>query len=104
MRTSNIKLTIEMPLPINTPDDNGNVYSRAAVREAVRTMGGVPLKWRDEIIGAVDAGYIASERENSAVLRLHATIPFGGTAEDGVLFDDTNRISGYHITEVSFYD
>lgn len=102
MRTSNIKLTIEMPIPINTPDLNGNTYSRAAVREAIRTMSSVPLKWEDDVIGVVDTGYIASERENSAVLRLYATIPFGGTAEGGVSFDDANRISGYHITEVAF--
>lgn len=103
MRTSNIKVTIDMPLPTGVPDGNGFVYTREAIREAVRTMGGVPLTWKDEIIGFVDAGYIASEGEKKSVLRMHATIPFGGTSDDCVAFDSENlNIDKYHITGVAF--
>lgn len=104
MRTNNIKITIDMPIPINTPDGNGVVYSRKAVRKAVREMDSVPLTYKGQTIGVVDAGYIASEQEHSAILRMIATIPIGGTCCDNVLFDDQNRISNYHITEISFCD
>lgn len=103
MRTSNIKATIDMPIPVGVPDENGFVYTRDAVREAVRAMGSIPLKLNEKVIGTVEAGYIASEDEHKSVLRLYAVIPFGGTLDHVVGFDEsTHAISKYSITEVGF--
>lgn len=101
MRTSNIKVTIDMPLPVGVPDCNGFTYTQEAIREAVRTMGGVPLMFDDTIIGVVEAGYVASEAEDKSVLRLYAVIPFGGTLDRVTGFDKSSQaISTYKITGV----
>lgn len=101
MQTSNIKVTIDMPIPVKVPDNNGVVYTRPAIREAARDIYDIPLKCGDVTIGKVDAAYICSEQEDKAVLRIFATIPCGGTNENIFWINEAeNKICGCHITEV----
>ena len=47
MRTENIEIELVIPYPINKPDDNGAIYSREAVENAVEKMKkGIPIIFR----------------------------------------------------------
>ena len=43
MRTENIKVTFEIPLPINKPDENGVIYTKKSWEEAVKNVAGQPI-------------------------------------------------------------
>lgn len=103
MRTKNIKVTIDMPIPIGKPDLNGYVYTEEAVLAATKNLSGLPLRWNDEIIGYVDAAYISSIGDREANLRIFAVVPFGGTWCNHVkLSEDGETVTGYNIQGVGF--
>lgn len=44
MRTENIKVTFTIPIPIDKPDLNGVIYSKAAIRNAYKNAKDVPIE------------------------------------------------------------
>lgn len=44
MRTENIKVTFEIPIPVDTPDLNGVTYSKKAIRNAYKNVKNVPIE------------------------------------------------------------
>lgn len=103
MRTQNIKVTIDMPIPINRPDLNGYVYTEEAVLAATKNISGKPLRYNDEIIGTIEAAYISSVADDHMNLRVFGIIPFGGTWCHHVqLAEDGETITSYEIQGVGF--
>lgn len=44
MRTENIKVTFKIPIPVDTPDLNGVIYSKEAIRNAYKNVKDVPIE------------------------------------------------------------
>lgn len=44
MRTENIKVTFKIPIPVDTPDLNGVIYSKEAIRNAYKNVNDVPIE------------------------------------------------------------
>lgn len=44
MRTENIKVTFKIPVPVDKPDLNGNIYSKEAIENAVKNIDKIPLE------------------------------------------------------------
>ena len=78
LSTEKIKITIDMPIRINSPDKYGRVLSEEAATEAVRHMEGVPICVGVRNIGVVEAAYISSVQDNCVNIRVFASIPHGG--------------------------
>lgn len=44
MRTENIKVTFKIPIPVDTPDLNGVIYSKEAIKNAYKNVKDVPIE------------------------------------------------------------
>lgn len=44
MRTENIEVTFKIPIPVDTPDLNGVIYSKEAIRNAYKNVKDVPIE------------------------------------------------------------
>lgn len=44
MRTENIEVTFKIPIPVDTPNLNGVIYSKEAIRNAYKNVKDVPIK------------------------------------------------------------
>ena len=44
MRTENIKVTFQIPIPIYKPDLDGVVYSKKAIRNAYKNVKNIPIE------------------------------------------------------------
>ena len=59
MRVENVKLKLTIPIPINKPNANGNVYTEEAVENAINNLHkNIPIKLDgyDTVIGATTGG------------------------------------------------
>lgn len=103
MRTQDINITIDMPIPIGKPDLNGYVYTEEAVLAATKNLSEKPLRYNDDIIGYVKAAYISSVSEDHMNLRIFAVASFGGTWCHHVqLAEDGETVTSYEIQGVGF--
>ena len=98
MRTNNIKVTINMPLPVDKPDKNGVIYSKEALTNAFANARNKPLiTYTSEgvqvPIGIINGATIYEEEQLHAEIR--ATVFFGGTCEE--ITKDSNDI----VTEMT---
>lgn len=84
MRSDNIAVTLTIPMPIDRPDGNGNIYTKEAIENAVKNFkGSIPLK-----IGREDrvAGHINTmELDEHFNMTVKGIVYFGGTDEDAEL-------------------
>lgn len=80
MRTKNIKVKLTIPVPIDEPDGNGNIYTKEAIEKAVENFNpGIPLiTFRRDVIGTIDSLEMSPEQE----LIANGVIFYGGTCED----------------------
>ena len=44
MRTENIEVTFKIPIPVDTPDLNGVIYSKEAIRNAYKNVKNIPIE------------------------------------------------------------
>lgn len=62
MKDENVKLKLTIPIPINKPDRNGNVYTEEAVENAICNLHkNIPIIYRksdgyDTVIGSTTGG------------------------------------------------
>lgn len=118
MRTELIKCTLTFDFPIDKPDLNGVTYTKEAVENALKDLsnnGNIPLLavgnikrneneaevFLDDIVGKLDSvNYVMYNKEdNSLQVEIGATVFYGGTACDGVEFDENGKISKFNIRE-----
>lgn len=103
MRAKIIKTSLEIPVPINEPDDNGIIYTEEAIINACKDSNNQPIimylpNGESKIIGVAN-----KVRYESGNIFVDGTIFYGGT-EESVLFNDNKRIismsiSGFGISE-----
>jgi len=109
MRCENVKVRLELPMPVNRPDCNGNIYTEEAIINAESTYKGAAIidKTGDEdiVIGVVTN---AKYSKKDSTVNVDGILRFGGTDcsvlkthknEDGVLVIDEFIINAVGITK-----
>ena len=97
MRTNDIEVTMRIPLRVDTPDANGNIYTKGAVELGCHIFKGAPLvvideKNRQRTIGAIDKlEYVEEDDKCYAVAS--GSIASGGTCESVVTDEEGNNIT-----------
>lgn len=104
MRVNNLKVTLTLPIPVNTPDRNGVVYSEKAIEKAVNSFRKeLPIIYRDNeaipdgvVIGHTvgDTHIVTWDNEQQVCkVTVNGVVRFGGTEcivneiKDGVVND-----------------
>ena len=103
MRTDNIKVTITIPIPYDQPDENGNIYTKEAVENAVNNLHKhIPIIFRGEseekVIGTtIDDSHIATwDFENQVCkLTVDGEVFFGGA--EGIVTANNGKIVDFEI-------
>lgn len=107
MRTSNLNVTLRIPIPIDEPDANGVIYTEEAVKEAYKNIKDLPIiQYNDggitETVGVVTDGYY-----NNGIVTVNGHIWYGGSEcknvnlhkENGITVVDSFEITGFGITK-----
>lgn len=109
MRCNNLSVRFTVPLPVDRPDENGNIYTKEAIINAMNTCKGKPIIDKtgesDIVIGFVsDATYV----ENTNIAQVDGFVWYGGTDcnvikshknEEGTLVIDEFKVSAFGITK-----
>ena len=104
MNTNNIEIKISIPFPLNKPDNNGNIYTETAIKNALKEFKSVPLvveKGKSfECYGVINTlnGYEQTDKEITA--HFSGIIFNGGTSEYAKWDKDTKTVSEFHINEI----
>ena len=106
MRTNNIKVTMTIPIPYDQPDENGNIYTKEAVENAVNNLHKhIPIIFRGEseekVIGTtIDDSHIATwDFENQVCnLTVNGEVFFGGA--EGIVTANNGKIVDFEILEI----
>ena len=102
MRCKNIEVTFEVPMPTDTPDKNGIMYSTGVKASAIEDMVGIPIVQHDSddfkttrVLGIVtDAKWLGE----SAIIK--GRLWYGGTCES-VELDNNKVVTSMKIDELS---
>lgn len=114
MRTDNIKVKLQFPIPVDRPDRNGVVYTKEAVEKAVNNLHkNLPIVYRDNdkeidgvCLGAVTGNkhIVTWDSENQVCnITVDGVVFYGGTEcivneiKDGVITDF--RITGFGLSK-----
>ena len=103
MRTNNTKVTMTIPIPYDQPDENGNIYTKEAVENAVNNLHKhIPIIFRGEseekVIGTtIDDSHIATwDFENQVCnLTVNGEVFFGGA--EGIVTANNGKIVDFEI-------
>lgn len=83
MRTTNIKIKLTIPIPYDKPDDNGCIYTKEAVENAVNNLHTkLPIFCGDTLIGVItnDSHITTWDIENQICnLTVDGITYYGGT-------------------------
>jgi hypothetical protein len=103
MRSKIIKTSLEIPVNINKPDENGVFYTEDAIINACNNANNQPIimylpNGESKVVGIAN-----NVRYESGNILVDGTIFYGGT-EESVLFDDNKKIvsmsiNGFGISE-----
>ena len=98
MRTKYIRVSMEYPLPINEPDDNGVFYTKEAIENAAKDAVDKPIEIIHDDGTSTVIGYTTEVTlTNRGTYIVKGLIYFGGT-EEIVEMDDERRIINMEIT------
>ena len=105
MNTNNIEVKISIPFRLNKPDNNGNIYTENAIKNALKEFKSVPLiveKGKSfECYGIINTldGYDQTDKE--IIAHFNGYIFNGGTNEDVEKWDrDPKIIDEFHINAI----
>ena len=102
MRAENIKVTFEIPIPVDKPDLNGVIYSKEAIREAYKNVRDIPIE-----IPCSDGKFlpigVAQEVEliedkNGMYITGVGLVWRGGTEESVEMIND--KVTSFHISGI----
>lgn len=102
MRTENIEVIFKIPIPVDTPDLNGVIYSKEAIRKAYKNVNGIPIEMpcsdgqflpigvaqEVELIEDEDGMYIAGV----------GLVWHGGTEESVEMVD--GKVTSFHVSGI----
>lgn len=100
MRIKNIKISLELPVPSNEPDENGFLYSEAAIIKACKNANGKPLIIYNAKNERVPIGTASNVRYKNGNILVDGVLWYGGTMEYVKL--DKNKIVSMEIEEFGF--
>ena len=109
MRTKNIKVKFTMYIPFDRPDENGNIYTREAVKKAIYNYNNenLPIIYRNnetdsdgEVLGSteISPNVIWDDEEQLCKVEFDGVIFYGGT---GCIINDMTKdgeIKDFKIT------
>lgn len=106
MRCSNIQVSFKIPVPINQPDKNGIIYSKAAVENSVNNLKCViPIVVREGIVETV-IGFANKlefiEENEEYYIQGVGHIRHGGTEEKVNI--QNNTVTSMEIVSVGIVD
>lgn len=79
MRCDNVRIRFEIPLPINKPDSNGNIYTKEAILNSVDTYKGkliIDKTGSEDVVVGVVTNAIYSKDYPS--MRVDGILRYGG--------------------------
>ena len=86
MRVENTKVKLTIPIPIDKPDDNGVIYTREAIENAVNNLHkNLPIIYRDNE-SAIDGIVIGATTGNSHIVTWDSENQVCKMTVDGVVF------------------
>lgn len=99
MRTENIEVTFKIPIPVDTPDLNGVIYSKEAIRNAYKNVKDIPIKipcsdGQFLPIGATQEVELI-EDENGMYITGVGLVWYGGTEESVEMVD--GKVTSFHV-------
>lgn len=101
MRSKNIDVTLTIPVPINEPDENGNIYTEEAIKEACISAINCPLIQFDNEGNEVPIGIANDVRYSNGSIFVDAKVWYGGTNEFVEMLED-NKITSMKINSIGF--
>ena len=104
MRTENIEVTFKIPIPVDKPDLNGNIYTEDAIKNAYKNVKNIPIEIPNDKgkflpIGVCQEAELI-EDENGIYIKGVGIIWHGGTEEEVGIED--NKITSFNVTCVGF--
>ena len=104
MRTENIEVTFKIPIPVDKPDLNGNIYTEYAIKNAYKNVKNIPIEIPNDKGEFLPIGVCQElellEDENGMYIQGVGIIWHGGT-EEKVGIED-NKVTGFSVTGVGF--
>lgn len=99
MRTENIEVTFKIPIPVDTPDLNGVIYSKEAIRNAYKNVKDIPIKipcsdGQFLPIGATQEVELI-EDENGMYITGVGLVWYGGIEESVEMVD--GKVTSFHV-------
>lgn len=102
MRTENIKVTFKIPIPVDTPDLNGVIYSKEVIRNAYKNVKDVPIEMPCSDGQFLPIGVAQEveliEDEDSMYITGVGLVWHGGTEESVEMVDD--KVTSFHVSGV----
>ena len=104
MNTNNIEVKISIPFRLNKPDNNGNIYTENAIKNALKEFKSVPLILESEgtfkCCGVINTlnGYDQTDKE--IIAHFNGYIFNGGTAENIVCDKNKKIVNEFQINQI----
>lgn len=110
MRAENIKIKLTIPIPINKPDHNGTIYTKAAIENAVNNLRtNLPIMYMDNekeidgmVIGATTGtSHIVTWDDENQVCKvtIDGVVFYGGTSCTVNGFED-GKVTDFEIVHI----
>ena len=104
MRTENIEVTFKIPIPVDKPDLNGNIYTEDAIKNAYKNVKNIPIEIPNDKgqflpIGVCQEAELI-EDENGIYIKGVGIIWHGGTEEKVGI--ENNKVTGFSVTGIGF--
>jgi tetrahydromethanopterin S-methyltransferase subunit F len=96
MRVKSIKISLEIPVPLNELDKNGVVYTEEAISKSCENTKNLPIIVYDRNNQAKVVGVAEFIKYKNGIILADGRLFFGGTEEE-VFFDDSSRIISMEI-------
>ena len=102
MRVENIKVSLEIPTPIGTPDENGVVYTEDAIINACKNADNLPIIIYSENGSPEIKGVAIKVRYEDGHILVDGYFRYGGTEEIAEIDDKqivSMEIQGFGISK-----
>ena len=108
MRVENTKIKLTIPIPVDKPDDNGVIYTKEAVENAISNLGTkLPIVYQDntcdaQVIGITTGNLhiVTWDSENQVYKVTVDGVVFYGGAEIIVNEIENGKISDFSIVSI----
>lgn len=96
MRCKNLSVTFSIQVPVDEPDDNGNIYTEEAIIEACKNASGQPIEQYNEKGESVAVGVANKVEYSNGFIWVEGRVWHGGTSEIVDIID--GKVTSMRIT------